>query len=449
MSEDLRQLAAEAYEYGYALVYDVTAVAGLVDEGIGPLAPAPVNTFGHAAELAGPDTKFVSVNNDTLYSIAALDLSGGPLRLEVPDTGGRYYVLQFVDAWTNNFAYIGRRASGTAAAAYLLVPPGWRRTHTADAHTADAVAIIECPTMIATIVGRIACDGPDDLPNVSRLQQGLAMTPVNPQNPLAGIPAPAPGVPDELRFPEQMRTMMAAFPPSAADQEYQRRFEPLGLLDDVSPYADLPASRREPIVAGLFQAREDLEQRLGQGGVVDANGWTATLHLFDYNADHLGFGTIDEPSWIIADRGEAYRTRLLAARAGLWGNHGYEAAYPMIQIDADGQRLTGSRRYTLTFSKPPPVHAFWSLTMYDTPDYYLVANPIDRYSIGDRTPGLVYRPDGTLTIVLQRDRPSDPDEVANWLPTPSGDFRPVLRLYQPGDEILGGAYELPPIIRRD
>jgi hypothetical protein len=42
-------------------------------------------------------------------------VSGGPVALHAPDTGIRYYVLQFVDAWSNNFAYIGRRATGTAA----------------------------------------------------------------------------------------------------------------------------------------------------------------------------------------------------------------------------------------------------------------------------------------------------------------------------------------------
>jgi hypothetical protein len=138
---------------------------------------------------------------------------------------------------------------------------------------------------------------------------------------------------------------------------------------------------------------------------------------------------------------------MLAARAGLWGNHGYEAAYPMIHLDADGKQLNGASAYTLTFQQPPPVDAFWSLTMYDTPDYYLVANPINRYSIGDRTPGLNYSPDGALTIVMQHERPDDPGEAANWLPTPAGDFRPILRLYQPGKEILDGTYELPPVVR--
>lgn len=46
------------------------------------------------------------------------------MALHIPDTAGRYYVLQFVDAWTDNFAYVGHRATGTAAGDFLLVPPG-------------------------------------------------------------------------------------------------------------------------------------------------------------------------------------------------------------------------------------------------------------------------------------------------------------------------------------
>ena len=99
----------------------------------------------------------MSINNDTIYSIAQVDVSGGPVLLRVPDTAGRYYVLQFVDAWTNNFAYMGRRATGTAAGSFLLVPPGWTE------QAPNGTRVIEFPTTVATIVGRWACHGPADL----------------------------------------------------------------------------------------------------------------------------------------------------------------------------------------------------------------------------------------------------------------------------------------------
>jgi hypothetical protein len=90
------------------------------------------------------------------------------------------------------------------------------------------------------------------------------------------------------------------------------------------------------------------------------------------------------------------------------------------------------------------VDAFWSITMYDLPGFYLVANPINRYSIGDRTPGLRHDPDGSLTIVIQHDQPAD---TSNWLPTPAAPFRPLLRLYQPQAAILDGTYQIPAITK--
>jgi hypothetical protein len=174
-----------------------------------------------------------------------------------------------------------------------------------------------------------------------------------------------------------------------------------------------------------------------------------SLHLFDYNRAALGPGTIDSTEWKITDRETAYRTRAVAARNALWGNHAYEAVYPQVYVDSTGEQLTGARRYQMTFTQLPPVDAFWSMTMYSMPDYYLVHNPAHRYSIGDRTEGIVYGDDGSLTIYLQNLEPEDPTMRANWLPTPAGDFRPMIRMYQPRPEVLEGRYTLPPIERVD
>ena len=79
--------------------------------------------------------------------------------------------------------------------------------------------------------------------------------------------------------------------------------------------------------------------------------------------------------------------------------------------------------------------------MYDEPDYYLVANEIDRYSIGDRTPGLELGSDGSVTLLMQSTKPADM-HLANWLPAPVGKFRPILRSYQPTGPMLSGEYVL-------
>ncbi|MET9671861.1 DUF1254 domain-containing protein [Streptomyces sp. NPDC006482] len=446
-SNDLSALAADAYVYGYPLVFDLSMVGAFMTKGFGGLPPAPFNEFAHGDQLADPSTHFVSVNNDTVYTVAQVDLSGGPVRLRTPDTAGAYYVLQFVDAWSNNFAYVGKRATGTEAGEWLIVPPGWTGTPPAGAR-----GVIEAPTSVVSVVGRNVCDGPDDMTRVRNLQKGFTLDPLHPGSPgVAGLPAPDPGVPEELLFFERLRVWMAEFPPAGPDQDHQERFRPLGLLEEgPSPYVNAAPALVRALTAGLAEGKARVEAATKEPADAErpSGSWEMNPHLFDYNLDHFGIGTIDSPQWRIADREASYLVRATAARTGLWGNHGYEAVYAYTFTDADGEQLNGARSYTLRFEEPPPVESFWSVTMYDTPDYYLVDNPAGRYSLGDRTPGLVYGEDGSLTVVIQRERPDDPAEAANWLPAPAGDFRPVIRLYTPGRSALDGTYRLPPIVAR-
>ncbi|MFD8571181.1 DUF1254 domain-containing protein [Streptomyces sp. NPDC059639] len=441
---DLEELAAEAFVYGFPMVFNLDEVSRFTREGMGSLPAAPFNRFSHATDLAGPKDTFVSVNNDTVYSIAQIDLSGGPLVLSVPDTAGRYYVFQFVDAWTNNFAYVGRRATGTAAGTYLLTGPGWSGDVPAGATR------IPVPTTVASLVGRWACEGRDDLAAVRDLQRATGLEPLDPGTPPpAGLPEPHHEVSGtELRFFEKLRTWMRAFPPSATDQDYQRRFAPLGLLDDGDPYAAPSPDLERALTAGYREGKERVEHATTHGSSPEQNGWRLTYDAFNYNLDFFETGTLDSAQWVIQDRATARTVRAASARAGLWGNHAYEAAYAMTWNDGDGDPLDGARSYTLRFGTTPPVDAFWSITMYDLPDYYLVDNAIDRYSIGDRTPGLHYDHDGSLTLHLQPERPTDPAAAANWLPTPPGRFRPVLRMYQPRPAVFDGSYVLSPITRK-
>lgn len=440
------KLAAEAYLYGYPLVYGMHELAAFVD-GTGGKFPmhAPYNQFGHDRELAGPEFKFVSPNNDTPYSIAVCDLSRGPVVLHVPDTHDRYYVLQIVDAWTNNFAYIGRRATGTAEAEFLFAPTGYA------GQVPDGMRVIHSPTTVFLIAGRIQADGAADLPAVHTLQDQFTLTALSVYRggtapaPVAGIPEPDPRVGDDLQWWERFRVLLAAYPPPAADAPFLRACEQFGLLEAQSPFTGPDPGRAALLIAGKQAGEAKIEELMKQVHASPA-GWQSAMHLFDYNLDFYQIGAIDAPEWKIADRTRAYATRAVAARAGMYGNHGYEADYAAIWADADGKALDGSKRYQLHLATPPPVDAFWSLTMYDVPDFYLVANPIGRYSIGDRTPGLTYGHDGSVTLYLQQDPPG-PDKEPNWLPMPAGACRPVMRMYQPRKQILDGTYQLPAIQR--
>ena len=441
------KLAAEAYVYGYPLVRSLEEIASFVAGGGSLPVQAPYNAFGHARNLAGPEVKFVSPNNDTCYSIAMCDVRSGPLVLHVPEMGDRYYVLQFIDAWSNNFAYIGRRATGTREGEFLLTASDY------DGEIPPAMSVIHAPTGVFVIAGRIQVDGAADLPTVHALQDQFTLTPSSSNDgpPAAtepeGAPEPDPRVTDGVAWWERFRVALRTFPPPAADAPFLRICEQLGLTEPACPYVDVDPERAAVLAEGAKAGQAKIEELMTQIHA-SPEGWQSAMHIFDYNLDFYEIGAIDAPEWKIADRATAYVTRAVAARAGLWGNHGYEADYGLIWVDADGAPLDGTNRYELRFATPPPVDAFWSLTMYDVPDFHLVANPIDRYSVGDRTPGLTTAEDGSITVYLQKDSPG-PELESNWLPTPAGAFRPILRMYQPRNEILDGTYILPAITGAD
>ena len=431
----------DAYVFGYPLVYDLSSVMTISANGMGSLPPAPFNSFAFGDTLATPGDRFVSVNNDTVYVIAQLDLSGGPVLLHVPDTGGRYYVLQFVDAWTNNFAYVGSRATGTGEGEFLIAGPGW------SGEVPGGARLITAPTDVATIVGRLATDGGADLERAVALQQGFILTPLEGNGVPRGIPHPSPDVPDALKFWEMLRLWSLAFPPAAEDQAVLASLSDYGLTDLGEPYLNVSRELEERLAAGFAAGRAHVEEIAASGDAPTVNGWRANPHMFDYNLDHFEIGAIDSPEWKLSDRAASYAQRAIAARNGLWGNHGYEAVYSEVFVDADGEQLNGAHRYELRLTELPPADAFWSITMYDMPDYYLVANPIERYSIGDRTPGVVTGDDGSLTITIQHEQPADAAAAANWLPSPAGDFRPMLRVYAPRAEVINGTFRMPPITR--
>ncbi|MFZ0663731.1 MAG: DUF1254 domain-containing protein [Acidobacteriaceae bacterium] len=110
---DVREIAGRAYVYAYPLVL-LEATESVM----------PVNHLTHVS--AFPDASFrliVRPNADTLYSTAWLDVSKEPILLHAPDTGGRFDLLQFMDAWTETFADPGKRTTGTSEAWFAIVGP--------------------------------------------------------------------------------------------------------------------------------------------------------------------------------------------------------------------------------------------------------------------------------------------------------------------------------------
>ncbi len=130
------------------------------------------------------------------------------------------------------------------------------------------------------------------------------------------------------------------------------------------------------------------------------------------------------------------------AKHAMLANTAEEAVYYFAFEDGGDDK-----RYVMHFGvdELPDVNAFWSLTMYHGfLPYNLVRNPIDRFVISDRTPGIQFHSDGSLEFFIQHSQPA-PDQRSNWLPAPDGEFMMLLRTYWPGDAIREGSYAPPPV----
>lgn len=370
-----------------------------------------VNQFTHTHRKLGPhDREVVSPNNDTVYSNAWLDLSQGPVLIDTPDFAERYWTLGLLDAWTNPFGYVGRRTTGHRRQRTLVHGPGWR-----GALPAGGVSqVIAAPGHDVWLIGRILVDDTvADLATVRGLQAELRMSRLD-------------GADAARRVDTGIGGHLSAMPSAAAyarcvDTALARNPLPAGETLVWPP--DLPAM--EQVLPQVFDElrQQDQPRQLGQG-------WALPVSV----RTHWGADVL---------------TRARVAR-NLIGALGIEEAmYPTAEADEGGRTLDGRHAYELRFPPggEPRVGAFWSLTVYRRSDCLFVANPIDRYSIGDRTPGLRHDADGSLAIRLQA---RDPGPGHNWLPAPADEpFYVVLRLYQPQAEHLDFRYRYPPLRRLD
>jgi hypothetical protein len=404
-----------------------------------------LNRFRHIAQLADHRARSVTTpNNDTFYSSAWLDLAVEPMFLTVPPVGDLYYSYAFLDLFTNNFAYVSHRLYGGAPPTHMIVGPAWSGDAPSD------VKLIRAPTNSVWLLGRLLVDGPEEVDRVRILQARVLLeTPdqrnerriletrelmrqrtVAPAEPVADWPAPNPTDPFDL-FEATMRALGES-PLSERDRAVFEGLAPLKLRPgrkfDLRAFNE---PERRAIQAGGEQGRAEIRAAASRYGKT-VDGWT-------YGERHLG------------NFGEDYLYRAHVALTGLAALEPAEAVYLACNTDSTGRPLSGANAYRLTFPPDglPPARAFWSLAMYEvTPEgrAFFIDNPIGRYSIGDRTPGLQKADDGSLTIYLQRERP-DGERAANWLPAPGGPMRLVLRAYEPEAALIQGRYRAPGVQR--
>lgn len=432
-------IASDAYVYGYPLVTMEMTRRVMTNVATQEGSRGPMGTLIKLRQY--PDATFTDVtapNADTLYTTAWFDLTEEPWVLQQPDMGDRYYLLPMLSGWTDVFEVPGKRTTGGGAATYLITGPGWSGT------VPDGMKELKSPTGLVWLLGRIYCTGtPEDYDAVHKLQDEFKLQPLSTwgkdYTPPAGTVDASIDMKKSVReqvndlTADQFFTMLADLlkhnPPSADDAPALERFAKIGLV----PGQDFDASKLD---ADLLKELPSLSYKRILSHFVDSDGDISRENGWSYTTKAGTYGT-------------NYIQRALVTVIGLGANRPQDAIYPTSLKPSVLEDYDGSHNYTMTFAKgeQPPVSGFWSLTMYNE-QLFFVANPINRYSMSIRTNPVIAE-DGSLTIYIQNQSPGK-DKEANWLPSPTGKFHLMLRMYWPDEKspsIIDGSWKIPAVTK--
>jgi len=377
------------------------------------------NTFVHERQLAGPGyVAFKVPNSDTLYSTAWLDLTQGPLEVSIPPTALKYYTLNLFDIWGNP-SNLGTRTIGSQGGRFLLVPPGWSGAVPA------GLTKVEQGSRQVWVLMRVFAQTPREIVSAQSFQDGVKLVPradlAAPWQATATPPPPGTSAADFMRVLDYVLHTNGHLPGEDALVAW------FGSVDGLGSGCFDP-KRLDPeslaaVEAGHAQALQAVDRARSQLGQPTGTGWNRVAKgNYGYN----------------------YMRRAINNLAGLGANVPEENASFNTFVDATGAPLDGATgRYRLRLTQPPPVNAFWSVTLYDAKSFALYPNPIKRYLVSDRTPGLKVAADGSVDISIQH----TPTKSGNWLPAPSGPFFLVVRQYLPKPAALNGVW-LPPGVER-
>jgi hypothetical protein len=432
--EEKNTIALQSYLYTYPLVLmDVTRKQMTNMEDGKMLGRGPMMQFVHMRKF--PEANFKEVvrpNFDTLYSLAWIDVSKEPVILSVPEVKDRFYMLPFLDMWTDVFAVVGTYATGTKAQKFAIALPSWK------GELPKGVKRINAPTPYFWILGRTQTNGVKDYEYIHKIQDGFKVVPLSSYGkkytpsfkkdnsvddktpPLVQIQKMS-----AKEYFTYAMNLMKKHPSHITDMVMVARMERLGLDAQNFDYDKLPNDTKQALQHAVKISHDEMKKYMPKLGT-NANGWQMIVKSIGvYGNDYLQRATI--------------------ALIGLGANPYDQAVYPLNIVDADGKVPVGEKKYILHFDKEniPPVDAFWSLTMYDE-EGFQVANPINRFAIGDRD-NLKFNKDGSLDIYIQHTSPGKEKE-SNWLPTPAkGKLGMTLRLYAPKQSVLDGTWAPPAV----
>ncbi len=434
------KIAADTYIYGYPLVtFDMVR-----QQQTNVVTPdsehAPMGQMIKMRSYPAVDNHCCAAPNaDTLYTMVWLDVSSEPWVLGIPDMGNRYYIVPFVDGYSEVIKVASPPTTGSKAQIYAITGPGWSGILPRD------VTEVKSPTGLVWVLGRVYCTGtPEDYKAVHALQDKFTVVPLSSY----GKPYTSP-----LGVADPKIDMKTAVRKQVDDLGIDEYFNYLAKLMKTNP----PTAQDAPIVAemakiGLEPGKEFDSTKLAlvDREIIKTVPKLALLKM----VEHLKQQKTTN-GWLyftsgVGEFGTNYLLRGMANALGPGWNRPQDAMYPLSQKDANGDTYDGaSHKYIMHFEKGqmPPVKAFWSITMYDT-EFFFVPNSINRYELSQRN-HFNTNPDGSVDLFVQADSPGKNRE-ANWLPAPKKKFALVLRLYWPTQtppSIMDGTWTPPPVKR--
>lgn len=417
-----RALAYDATLFGTASVLQYRQMhAQAVDPG--QAAYTGFNAFAHGRELAGPGYKpFKTPNTDTLYSNAWLDLSQGPVILDVPPTSGRYYTVNFLDMYADA-TNISTRTHGNEGGRYLIVPSGWD-----GAIPADVTPFYVATPFMWVLLRIVVDDDKADIQQATALQDLFQVLPVGKAFSGRYEPTqfPSPAGDDAVDFFRILDFIIRTNGFAESEEALVARYRGIGIAAERSFEKIVSDSA---ILDGLREGYADATKLLGSSRR-QRTGWSG------------GWGYIRD----VGRYGFNYLLRSSVNTLGTGSNVRDENAAFASFSDVAGAPLDGGTGRYLLRLRPPPARYFWSLTLYDGSTQELHPNPLRRYVINDRTKGIRRDADGTIPIYIQPDRPAG-DAAQNWLPAPCGRFYLVIRAQGPSRELIEGAWTPAPVER--
>ncbi|MGI9275057.1 MAG: DUF1254 domain-containing protein, partial [Endozoicomonas sp.] len=392
---------------------------------------APLNQLGSITRLWDyRDRSYTTPNNDTLYLQMWGDLEEQPIVLSVPKIENRYWIAQIIDMYTEAVVDLGNATVGEQGGDFVLTKKGY------EGDLPEGLPVYYSNTRYIWMAGRLGVKNASDEDAARELQQQFRLTTLDqyPNTTRQPEPQVATGAP-KVQFPrgldwfDRLDTVLAQNP-LESDKQLVDSFQYIGIGNGgTASLSDVRRAALEAAFADGFAIVRDTAMNTG----VPINGWNWEYDAGRYGTDYLLRAAVNMNS------------------IGL--NSPERAMYPKRYLDSNGEQLSGNNAYSITFPADMAINeslgGFWSVTMYDAKDRFMVENEINRFKVGSMTEDLTFNEDGSLTLYFSHAKPASAEQLSNWLPAPKDDFMLQVRLYEPRDEVVQGQFQLPEMHKLD